>query len=545
MSELLPSPTDMGLPEKFSAWRNKQDEALLRAVTSDKRFIILALPTGAGKSAVYIGAALLNGGRTAVLTSTKGLQQQLMADFTPAGLVDIRGQNNYLCTYPHLDPQDKGKTTVDHGPCHGGMKCGLKQGGCPYYDAVELAKNSAMVSTNYSYWMHSHEHGQGLGHFQMLVLDECHDSVQELSDYLSVQFTPHDIEGLCGHHEMPDTTDFAWWKAQAASWHRRLALRLAGLKEAVGAEGRPSRNVIFQIKSLSDVIARLSRLADARGEWVVEVARRGPMGRIVAKFDPVWPADYAEEYLFHGITRVVMTSATVRPKTLELLGVRETDVDFVEYPSVFPVSRRPVYLVPTVKMDKRATPEHKRLWMSNIDAIIRTRLDRKGIIHTVSYDRANYIVRNSEFADAMMVHETRTAQQVIRQFKQMDPPAILVSPSVTTGYDFPMEECAWQIIAKVPFPDARDKVLAARTERDKDYAAYLTMQTMVQAAGRGMRSSEDTCEVLVVDDNATWFLFKHKAFAPQWFLQSVKRVAVIPKPLEFSSRSKSQTKKEK
>jgi Rad3-related DNA helicase len=96
-----------------------------------------------------------------------------------------------------------------------------------------------------------------------------------------------------------------------------------------------------------------------------------------------WPADYAERRLFCGIPKIVLTSATIRPKTLELLAIDNGHVDFHEYPSSFPVDRRPVYFVPSVRKDKRATPEHLRAWISKIDAIVRPRLQTKGIIHTV------------------------------------------------------------------------------------------------------------------------------------------------------------------
>ena len=38
---------------------------------------------------------------------------------------------------------------------------------------------------------------------------------------------------------------------------------------------------------------------------------------------------------------------------------------------------------------------------------------------------------------------------------------VLVSPSVSTGYDFPGRECEWQFICKVPFPDGRAKIQQA------------------------------------------------------------------------------------
>lgn len=100
----LPSPVEMGLPDKFHYWRHGQDKAVLRALGSAKRFVVLAMPTGSGKSLAYTAAAKLSGHRTALLTSTKALQSQLTDDFASVGLVDIRGANNYEC----LESRPKG-----------------------------------------------------------------------------------------------------------------------------------------------------------------------------------------------------------------------------------------------------------------------------------------------------------------------------------------------------------------------------------------------------------------------------------------------------
>ena len=54
------------------------------------------------------------------------------------------------------------------------------------------------------------------------------------------------------------------------------------------------------------------------------------------------------------------------------------------------------------------------------------------------------------------------------------------------------------------------------------------MQDLVQASGRGMRAPDDYCETFIVDDSISWFLFKYKEFAPEWFVNSYKKVRVIP-----------------
>ena len=69
MVQLLPHPPLLGLPDKFPVWRPMQPEAVVRALDSPKRFVVMAMPTGFGKSLAYMAAATLDA-PTAILTST-------------------------------------------------------------------------------------------------------------------------------------------------------------------------------------------------------------------------------------------------------------------------------------------------------------------------------------------------------------------------------------------------------------------------------------------------------------------------------------------
>ncbi|MEE9569546.1 MAG: DEAD/DEAH box helicase family protein, partial [Candidatus Binatia bacterium] len=183
MSQLVPNPQDLGLPPKFSSWRAKQDDAILACIDRPERFVALALPTGSGKSAVYVSQAVLTDKRTCILTSTKGLQTQLTDDFNTTGMLDVRGQNSYDCIL--IDPSDnRGKTVaVDHGPCHFGHRCKFKENGCTYFDAVAAARKAKLVVTNYSFWMSIHAFSEGLGKFDVLVCDEVHAADSEVASF--------------------------------------------------------------------------------------------------------------------------------------------------------------------------------------------------------------------------------------------------------------------------------------------------------------------------------------------------------------------------
>ena len=128
---------------------------------------------------------------------------QVHADFQCIGLFDMRGSQNYKCValaeggqYEDMWTKRWGRPTCDVGPCTAGLRCDLKESGCHYFDDYKLACGAQLVSTNYAYWIAIHRFGQGLGKFDMLVLDECHAADVQLSAALSVEFEPKDYKEL-------------------------------------------------------------------------------------------------------------------------------------------------------------------------------------------------------------------------------------------------------------------------------------------------------------------------------------------------------------
>lgn len=559
---IYPPPTTLGAPSRFPAWRDFQDSALYDIADASERFVMAVVPTGAGKSLIYMMLAQLLDVRACVLTRTKNLQRQLHGDFDSMGLRTVQGMNSYLCQAvqpggelygPFVELVRNNPTMgCDEGPCRFGARCTLKTGGCDYYDAVRKASSSRLVVTNYTFWLHQHKlarrqdgngerRQRGLGQFGLLILDEAHEAPEALSEFLTIHLEPWELAKLA-IRPLDGTPEPEQWKDWAA-FHAEAAEEKAGkLREEIEQLQQSARTVkkpmLEEAKVLDRLATTLKSISEIGEDWVCFWdAQGGGPGRW--SFTPKWPAKMAESTLFQGIPKVLLTSATVREKTARYLGIGREKLKVLEYPSTFPAVRRPVVHIQTTKVHHKMTEADTRMWLARIDQLLAQRGDRKGIIHTVSYARARALVQASAHRDRMIVHSAAGTNNAITKFKQAarESGAILVSPSVTTGYDFPYEECEYQIVTKIPFPDSRDPVLQARTNEDPDYPMYLAMQTLVQMAGRGMRAKDDQCETLIIDDNVKWFVWKHKGLAPKWFLDTLKSVALNPAPPPRLQRS--------
>ena len=509
---MLPSPNEFGLPEKYSKWRPNQAEAVLSILKPQPRFLLQVAPTGSGKSGCAIAAGQLSPERTIILTSTKGLQTQYIQDFGEMdGVVDIRGRGNYPCRL-------NTKVSCDAGLCAFGVSCTMKsEGGCFYFDRLREAKKAKIVITNYSYWMSQNEYSDGIGKFGLMILDEAHMAYSHVLDHIAVSFskqskTETQLLGLNG--SLPNTAE-AW-----AEWAEE---RVYEVDNAVNKAKTERREKLFiQLKRLLEKLKRLQERINPTWIW------EDNSSNVI--LSPIWPLPYTETVLFLGIPKVVLTSATIVPKTLKLL-TSSTDVEFVEYPHSFPVENRPLIHTPTVKINYKAGEYEEKIWLTKLDNLIRDRIGRKGIIHTVSYKRRDLVLERSKYREYMITHNNTDTESVVRTFKTASAPCILVSPSMATGWDFPADELRWQIIVKLPFPDIQGTIVRARMKQDDDFAAYLAMQQLIQATGRGCRSEEDWCESLILDNNIEWFLKKYTHLSVEWFKGAYRVCRMLPKPL--------------
>lgn len=483
---------------------------------SGRRIVALSAPTGFGKSPAYIGYALLSGQPTCIVTNSRGLQDQLMRDFACIGLVDIRGRSNYQC-------EAREDYTCQEGYA---AQCPYKGSvGCPASQAEMRAASSCLVVTNYDKWIASRRFGNGLSHFTQVIFDEGHDAPDAVAKAMQVTLTDNEITNIL-QVDYPRGADlFGCWKIWAPFAREVAEDLIRDQQHKISCAPSPKASWIKELYHLKSLLRKICIISTARpDDWIVE-----EYSTTGFQFDPIRPSRYAESTLLLHTPKIVIVSATLRPKTMCMLGVGKINYDFYEFASDFNPKRCPIYWVPTMRVDSRAA-DLSQLWV-RLDQIVSRRQDRKGIIHTISYARQQDVLKKSRFARNMLVNSKGIpATSMVEIFKASKPGTILVSPSVATGYDFPGNTCEWQFICKIPFPDGRTKINKARSAADPEYGAYYAMQSLVQSFGRGMRSKEDQCEGFICDDHLSWFLPRFRHLAPDSFHRLFRRVEVLPQP---------------
>lgn len=443
-----------------------------------------------------------------------------MSDYEAIGMVDIRGKRNYQCDMRPDDPT----YTCEEGHA---ASCPYKGTvGCPSSQAEMKAATSNLIVTNYAKWCSSKKFGQGWDHIKQVIFDEGDESYGALANAMQVLLNHKEIEknldmDFPGN---PEAQEFATWRNWSIYAHATAEIQMIAAKAKIAGLSNPKPAWVKHYTHMRHLTRRLAVLRSANvADWIVEEREEG------YQFDPIRPARYSEGALLLRVPNIIIISATLRPKTMFMIGLGKQAFDFQEFDSDFDPSRCPIYYVPTMRVDKRAGGDLTMLWV-RLDQIAAKRQDRKGIVHTISYQRQTDIKLASRFSGQMIINEKGDAPaEMVEKFRASGPGAILVSPSVGRGYDFRMAECEWQFICKIPFQPP-SKIVKAREHDDPEYRSYQAMQSMVQAIGRGMRSKSDRCESFLADDHLRWFLPRYGHLAPKSFHGFFKESYVLPQP---------------
>jgi Rad3-related DNA helicase len=510
----IPQPVELGLPEKFQSWRPSQEEFINVIITSDKRVNVGCAPTGFGKSPAVVGAALYTKRPTCIVTASKALQRQYLDDFESCGMVNLMGRNNYQCSL--RDDYSCEEGTAASCPYRGSVSC-------PSSAAEIAAASSPLVITNYSKWTKSRKYGTGMQHFTQVIFDEGDEGPDAIAAEMQVVLNAHEVSEDLGldfpkQHEAEEMPLWKHWSRHASTIAEE---KMNVARARITGVSNPKPSWVKKFTHMRNLLRRLIILRSAVSEdWIVEEIKDG------YQFDPIRIGRYAESTLLLQVPHVVFVSATIRPKTMYTMGIPRRDFEFREFDSDFPSERCPVYYIPTMRADAKAE-SWSQMWLKH-DQIAGKRQDRNGVVHTISYNRQQELVQSSRFSEKMIYNERgKPLADKMDDFFSTYPGAILVSPSVETGYDFRFKRAEWQFICKIPF-DPPSKILKAREADDKEYRSAIAMRRIVQAVGRGMREKTDQCETFIGDEHLEWFYPRYQHLAPNYF--KLQKIHTLPPP---------------
>lgn len=476
-----------------------------------KKYIVVRAPTGSGKSAICTTISNFfrsQAKKSYLLCSRKYLQTQYLDEYSKV-YSNFWGKANYRC--PLISASCSGcpaDNSVDSSAYMRFLRfnCTTSKVGdkCPYIvarDRAQIADNSLL---NFEAFMANSLSGLWEQRDIMLV-DEAHCLADRTVGFFEVKVNP--AWAKIPRRAKKDKDNVRVTK-DCSELNSILKMYTAKVNSLQASKLPVPRDLVNAIQYL-----------DTEGvEWILDFE--------TSTFIPITLSPLLDKYLFNYTNKVVLLSATLSPNMCKELGLNSSNSTYLEVESTFPKENNVLFTLPSIGKLNRANLSQEQTQKRIAEKVLKIRVShegKRGLIHTVSYKlvetlRSAIETYLSELSDGdnkytvesmgFLFHEKGTnIDELLEKYRSMEG-AVLVTPSLSEGFDGKGDLLEWQIILKCPFPymgEPRIKELL-----NSKFGSVLfkerAIATVLQTLGRGIRSKEDRCYTYIFDSNITSIL---------------------------------------
>lgn len=507
------------IPKKFTLYDEQLSILIefMNAVEDGNKVFVCNFPTGIGKSLLANCMIILlkyykyikRHKQSIIVTHQKLLQNQYEKDFNY--LVDIRGKSSYFCLLDFKDTVDKAKCALVKD-----FKCpAIDQ--CPYYCRRNTIfnKEATIVSTNYSWYLTYYNsiwgYDKALG---CQIFDEAHIIEDVLIDKHKIDLNTliTSLDNINNVYKFdPNRTFIMLNNVKSLNdiiiYLDLIYKRLDGYREFLDFKGvLDNYNYLMFIR---DNLLEYYNDDNITYEVVNGILLIKPISELVRRI-----TNHSEYTIF--------LSSTVAENY-----VRKNLVNncyFMERPSLFNIESRRIYCFKTLfrlNSDFFMDKEDVVKWLTVIDWIINQYPDVRGVIFTSSFYMAS-LLKYSNNKDRLLIHDDsiggRTLSQLFETFKNSKN-KILVSPSISTGFDFKDDLSRFQILSKIPYLNYNSE---ERIVYGDEYYFNSTMNKVIQMTGRSIRSKDDYATTYILDGSLPRLI--ENSHPPKWWTDSVSYV---------------------
>ena len=539
--------------------RKEQKEALNFIETEYNKnklnkFFLLNLPVGSGKSHLALMVAdwyKKNVNRTAkvdIITNSKILQDQYSNEYE--SISDLKGKENYECEqYSCSCSQGAEFNRLNKTTCES----------CPYSYSRESFISGGISLTNfYLYILYSIYNPKLMESrdARVLIVDECHDFDDVMSDFITIKITENMIKRfkfgdeysimkqLKGVTSIAQYVDFLRYLngevlttiesmekgMSSAPRNVRQDKRDLKINKVIGGKNSDVKTMqlatdLRQLQLKIEIF--LKEYKDNPNNWVLETYYNEKLKQKELSLEPIWAYDYLDKYVFANYDMVILMSGTILDKNLfcQLNGLDVTKAVYYSIASPFNVKNRPIYYMPIGKMSYKSKEETFKRYIPYIKKLLDKYKNKKGIIHTNSFELAKWIEQSIK-DPRLIFHDSTNKDEVLKMHKESDKPTVIVSPSMDTGVSFDNDDARFQIIAKVPYPSLGSQKNKLRQKNNPEWYSWKTVSGIIQMTGRPVRSSLDYADTIIIDGSFGDVIKHSSHFLPDWIQDAIKRINI-------------------
>lgn len=541
----------------FPGYREYQDEILyetLEAMFIDRyRNVVIEGPTGIGKSPVNVAVGRvvselhklqrkindhfgvqidgLHNGDSFYTTPQKSLRNQLANDEDLREYVSmLKSRADYTCGESGNNCKDCFIRSSPDQSCR-------TVGDCTYWSQKMGSVHSDIAAITFAmlivdnYLPESDDAGPlSFGDRDLVIVDEGHNSEgQSASMFAGFRLSPWELpEEVYGD------------AGQKISWD---ADRYEDVESVVDEIASRAQQFIDQNEDIESLQADVERCEErlrkirycqqtyrqGRG-WVVninEVGVRGGNGTTKGiELKPIRVNDFLSDFVWSRGRRRLITSATIPfrgniKKWADRIGL-DGPVKFISKRTPFPEEHRLIHINTIV--GKMSGQDEDRNWESAMDQIREIASHHegeKGLIHSVSYPRAEWVGYSLE--NAIVQQREENHESVINRWQNSDA-EILVTPTMTEGVDLHGDLCRWQVLLKAPFAYYGDSRVSYLLDEEKEWQWYYeeTAIDIIQSVGRAVRGPEpgEAASFYIIDSKFEDVM--RRTNPPKYFVEAVR-----------------------
>jgi Rad3-related DNA helicase len=520
----------------------------------ENKFFLLNLPVGVGKShlALMISDWYLKnvrgGAKIDVITNSKILQDQYINTYE--SINDLKGKENYSCQqYACSCAQGAEFNRLNKTNCESCPHANARDG----FISGKISLTNFYLYTLYALYMPKILEMRGAN---VLIVDEAHSFDDIMSDFISIKITETLVKRLKFSNEdeilksLKKVTNISTYIDFLTYLQGEVSTTISDIEKALGSQKRTPKSDIRDNKlsklfgsknadsKLMQVITDLTQYQSKievflkeykanTNNWVLESNYNEKTRQKELSLEPIWAFDYLDKYVFSNYDMVFLMSGTILDKNLfcQLNGLDISKAVYYSIDSPFPVKNRPVFYMPLGKMSYAKKDDTFRKYVPYIQKILSKYSDKKGIIHTNSFELASWISRDVK-DPRLVYHDSSNKDEVLQEHFGTNKATVLVSPSMDTGVSFDDDKARFQVIAKIPYPSLASQKNKLRQKNNPEWYSWKTVSGLIQMTGRAVRSNEDFADTIIIDGSFSDLLRHSGHLFPYWFQEAIKKVNV-------------------
>lgn len=514
------------------------NDILVSFIDDKKPNVILSAETGAGKSIIGAVVALCMDdllGKdycSTICMHTNSLVDQYSETFSNYDddqFFHVKGASNYTC------PALEAMSDIESASAE---DCFIKTADtfqkeeycrkCEYRESRVKASKTRNLITNYSYFFSKSMSRQPLATAErpLVIFDEAHVLNDVYCSHFTIEVSEKNLMRQVGEITR-------YFPKEAKSQIDELNSIIKQFKEKEVYD----YNYIDICKRIAKIYFEITFIItkNATGLPINELIKMEKIGRkysnhhnniktfLTSMFEHVFEFDEEKNVMtikpifmngmemnFGGTYNLYMSATISKDFMCETLGLNPDETVFIKSPPVFDPENKSIIFIPLGKMNYSTMSDPKfmdKLYKTCKEIVeYHSSEGKKGLILVPSFKLTNDIRKHLMSLDKRLkifAHVQGTSlNELIEEYKTCNAPAVLISPSIYEGLDFPDDDARYQIIVKAPYASLADKRIKKICSDYPKIYRLTTLMKIIQGIGRGVRNEKDWCDTYILDKSA-------------------------------------------